>query len=517
MGPFGRGKSLSHREIHYRLVESRIRVRGTSVTSENAFAGTVREVRDVHVEVVHGAGEQRQMRTGIGTQDISVTLAADGRLQTLEYKRTGAGPAVVAAGAKLIGFIAGTALSVVTRAATGGFAGEGAEPPTPRTTWAADHKELAALLARNQEVVTRASTQLADLRAAVVTTSETTALRALAARIGACVEVADAARAEVARIEAAYLAWLAGITTVTTASLECFVDLLDVAVRAPGAAVTVPPAPPDEGALGYGLWRDFRAILEVVDARRAEGAPPVTHTSGSQAVPADQAVTWRVPRSVELWIWSQSADVEELSLVSRSTVTVVDQGSDTHSMELRGGAFGEHGGTWSFGEAGAPTAVKTSDASMASSLANTLGGVPAQLVEAVDQAKKLNDAVYGIQDSAAERQKVAAERDLAHAKARVELLGIDATAEDAAAVARAEQAVKLRTATRAVSADADALDDLKADLDRVKTQNDLDAARRAAQNERALAEIKVEVARLEQEVLAAQAAYDRDHAGERRD
>ena len=178
-------------------------------------------------------------------------------------------------------------------------------------------------------------------------------------------------------------------------------------------------------------------------------------------------------------------------------------------MELRAGAFGEHGGTWTFGDEGAPTAITTSDKSMAGALADALGSVPEQLVGAVDQAKKLTDSINGIQDAAAEREKAAAERDLATAKARIELLGLNATEEDAAALARAEQAVKLRTATRSLAPGADALEDLKAELDRVKTQNDLDAARRTATLENQLVDVRAEVARLEQEVLIAKAKYDK--------
>jgi len=98
---------------------------------------------------------------------------------------------------------------------------------------------------------------------------------------------------------------------------------------------------------------------------------------------------------------------------------------------------------------------------------------------------------------------------LATAKARIELLGLNATEEDAAALARAEQAVKLRTATRSLAPGADALEDLKAELDRVKTQNDLDAARRTATLENQLVDVRAEVARLEQEVLIAKAKYDK--------
>jgi hypothetical protein len=193
--------------------------------------------------------------------------------------------------------------------------------------------------------------------------------------------------------------------------------------------------------------------------------------------------------------------------VTRAPVVVVDGKSDIYGMSLRSGAFGEHGGKWTFGDDGAPTAITTSDKSMAGAVADALGAAPEQLAGAVDQAKKLTDTLNGIQDAAAEREKAAAERDLATAKARLELLGVNATVEDAAAVARAEQAVRLRTATRAIGPAANALEDLRGELDLLKTQNDLDAARRSAATESQLVELKAEMARLGQEVLIAKSRY----------
>ena len=102
-------------------------------------------------------------------------------------------------------------------------------------------------------------------------------------------------------------------------------------------------------------------------------------------------------------------------------------------MSLRSGGFGD-GGKWTFGDDGAPIGITTSDKSMAGAVADALGAAPEQLAWAVDHAKKLTDTLNGIQDAAAEREKAAAERDLATAKARLELLGVNATAEDAAAV-----------------------------------------------------------------------------------
>jgi hypothetical protein len=410
-------------------------------------------VQDVHVEVVQQgdtSAETRRVRTGSGTQDVSVTLAADGRLQSVQHKSVGAGPAVVSAGAKLIGFIGGAVLSVIA-ARGGALAGEGAEAaPTqqsPREKWSEDNEEAAEGLKDNKVLAQAASKRLVELRTQLLLAPDVATARSLTARIEVISSALRAARAEVGRIETLYATWRANQTQTHTATLECLVDLDQVETRSAGMDVTEPPEPPQDGAPGYALWRDFRLIVQVVDARREANArrsdaPEIGGADGANVV------YWRVPRTIELWVWSQQDLESDITLVTRTPVIVVDQRSNTHGMELRAGAFGEHGGTWTFGDEGAPTAITTSDKSMAGALADALGSVPEQLVGAVDQAKKLTDSINGIQDAAAEREKAAAERDLATAKARIELLGLNATEEDAAALARAEQAVKLRTATR---------------------------------------------------------------------
>lgn len=505
-------------EIPYRYVLSRVRVRGTLVTTKDLFDGDSSSVKDVHVEVVQQGDtsvNRRKLRTSAGTQDVDVTLTADGRLQSVQHKHVGAGPAVVSAGAKLVGFIAGAALSVVKTLGGGGRAPEHKGEPPARTAqqkWAEDHPEAANLLKANMDLAKDAANALVQLQEQVVEAPDVATTRSLIARIAALTSTLHSARAEVSRIESLYSLWRSSQTETHTAALECVVDLDQIEARAAGTGVDQPPTVPVEGALGHELWRDFRMILQVVDIRRSgEVDPKVIPAEGDVE---NTIVRWRVPRAIELWVWSQPGEEADLSLVTRAPVSVVDRDSDIYGMLLRSGAFGEHGGKWTFGEEGAPTAITTNDKSMAGSLADALGATPEQLVGAVDQAKKLTDTINGIQDAAAEREKAAAERALTAAKARVELLGINATAEDAASLAQAEQAVKLRTATRAISPNADALDDLKAELDRVKNQNDLDAARRTAAVEGQIVDLRAEVARLEQEVLIAKARYQQQNPGE---
>lgn len=506
-------------EIPYRLVESKVRVRGTLVTSKDPYDGDSSAVEDVHIEMLQTGGDDdatRRLRTGSGTLDVSVSVTADGRLQTVEYKQVGSGSAVMSAGVKLVGFIAGAVISAAAALGrVGALAGEGEPPPPkprdPREDWGKAQPGTADLLQQNKRLALAAALKLAELRTELVASSDLVNARAISARAQVLSAALDAARAEVGRLEGLYLTWRSSQTSKHSASLECVVEFDKIPVRLAGADLAQPPQAPGKEALGHELWRDFRLILEVTDARRSDDVVASHSPAISNADDEARIVRWRVPRDAELWVWSQPDLASAVALQTRSPVRVSDHRSDSTGMTLREGTFGEHGGAWVFNEDGSPLSVRTNDKSGVAALADAIGAVPEQLAGAVEQAKKLTDTIYGIQDAAAEREKAAAERDLATAKARVELLGVNATAEDAAAVGRAEQAVKLRTATRSLSPATDALDDLKAELERAKTQNDLDSARRSAQVETELEGLKAQVARLEQEALMAKARYKTEH------
>lgn len=104
-------------EVPYWLVLSRFRARGTLVRTTDLYDGESAlavgrdaqigvVVRDISVELVQQSDTnvgRYGVRTGSGTQDVSVTLTADGRLQSVQHKSVGAGASVVAAGVKLIG------------------------------------------------------------------------------------------------------------------------------------------------------------------------------------------------------------------------------------------------------------------------------------------------------------------------------------------------------------------------------------------------------------------------------
>ena len=510
-------------EIHYSLVQSTVRVRGRVETTVDEYDGTSEDVQDIHVELVQRGddGARRSLRTGVGTQNLSVAVTPDSRLASVENKHVGAAPGVVTAGVKLIGFIGGTVLSALS-----GRPGRPAEqrdpdkdpppppPRDPRADWAAANEEAAAQLAANKTLASTAATQLAVVRTEIVDAHWLT-VRELQVRATAIAGVLQSARAEIARIEGLYSAWRSGQKTTRSATVECYAALEDIPLRPANSPASTPPGlPPTDGPLAQ-LWSDFKVQLELVDARRESKAKPTT--SPALGDRESHFVRWRVPRQIELWVWSGTGEVEDgveqVGLVTRTPVVISDALCNVLGMELKEGSFGEHGGAWIFNDNGSPASIKTSDKSAMGAFADALAGAPESLVGAVEQAKKLNDTIGGIQDARVVRDQVAAERELAIAKAHVETLGVNATAADVADLARAEHAVKLRTAQRAISPEADSIDDLKRQLDRTTTEGQLEAARRANALETELAEIKAQLARVQQDVLLARKEGQLENGG----
>lgn len=499
MGLFSADKP-EYNSIPYWLAVTRVRLSATRITETTEF-GSSTKVQDVHVEAINEGDTSSglALRTGVGTSDFTVALSADGRLQSVQYKHTGAAPTVIGGTVKLLGFLASTAAAAVGR--RGGLS---AEASPVDAAWERDHPEAVQLLAKYEELAETAANQLVSLRSELVAATDPASIRTLSVRIDATTRALKEARAEISRLKGLRANWLEAQTTTDTATIERLVSLETIPTR-PAGALDKKPAVPAEGEPGFELYRDFCIILQIVDSSRDHKAK---HAAAGHGELPPNEVTWRTPRSVELWVWSVREHKTEAHLISRARTRIVDNRCEAHSMTLRAGALGEHGGTWAFGDDGAPTGITTSDKSSVAALFDALGAAPEQVAGALEQAKKATDSWNGVMDADAERAKSAAERDLAAAKARVERLGVNATAADAAAVAKAEQDVKWRTARRSTTAAADTVDDLKEELDRVKTQNDLDTANRTAVVEDGLVDVKAEVARLQQDVLIAKALYE---------
>jgi hypothetical protein len=512
----------SHTVVPYRLVETYVRVRARRVETADPYAqGIGIDIQDLQVEIVQRADDDndayQELRTGDGSQELTVTLRPDERLQSVTYSHVGTGASVVTAGAKVVAFIGGIAVSVAKA-----FAAAGPMPdqqPTKevapagqdaRGDWAIADPEASQLLNQHKALATEAAATLVELRKRLVGDGDAAMRHDVVARVSVVQSTLAAARVEVSRLEAIYFRWRQSKQTVRSSDMVRDIPVRGLIRRSPAKPTTEPPEIPIDPSYQLPLWHDFRVLIEVIDLLPEDRKPVWNPPAG---VAETSLVRWRDTRTAYLLVWRREED-DNRTLVSLAPITVADNRSDQHWIQLRKGAFGEHGGTCSFGEDGAPTTIHTADESTWKAVADALSDAPEALVGGLEQARKLTDTLGSIQDADAARRQAAAERDLAIAKSRNELLGVNATEEDTAALAKAEQAVKLRTATRALTPEQGAVDDLKLELDRVTAQADIEARRRQAGTDAQLVELKTEVARLEQEVLIARAKYEREHPDE---
>lgn len=491
--------------IGYHLATSRIEVQGTlRVVSTPAGSTTTAEGVEIAVASTAETGAPLSLEVGAGTQDLAVELTADGRLRTLTYQRVGAGPAVVSAGARLVGFVASVALRFVT-----GAIASGDTAPADQLAWPGED-----LLQKAKDQADRAEERLGRLRDLVVEAETPARAREVDSLLRVVSVVLESTRADVGRLGALKATWLDAQRTERTAPMSTSLAVGDIATREPGRPVSEAPEPPGEGT-ALPLWRDFHLVLELVDAQRGAPAPATTEGGDrDRRGDYDGTVLWRVPRDAELWAWragSVEGQEDVLELVSRTSVRIVDSYSPVAGLELHDGAFGEHGLALTFADDGAPLSVTTSDKGAASAIANAIGGVPGDLAGAVAQAQEVVRGIDVIRDAGDERARAALERELAIAKTRNELLGLHATEGQAASLSRLQQRAAILTARRAVSPEAGELLALQDELAEVTTRSSLEAARRTGAVETDLAGLRAEVAALEAEVARARARWEIEH------
>lgn len=491
--------------LDHHLAVSRVEVTGT-LRTVSTLGDTRSSAENVTVALAHVADPTaaHTLQIGRGTQDLAIELTADGRLRSLTYERVGAGPAVVSAGARVIGFLGSVALRFARGAIASGEVTPDAEPPA----WAGED-----LLERTKAQADRAEARLEALRELVLQADTPARARELDALVRTVSTTLDATRADIARLGTIKAAWLDDQRQERTASLIAAVFLDDVSSREPGRPISEAPEPPTEGR-ALTLWEDFRLVLEIVDPRRDLPPASASGTDRDHQPDLDRTVLWRVPREAELWVWragSVEGKEDVLDLVSRTPVRIVDSLSEVAGLELRDGAFGEHGLALTFAEDGSTLSVTTSEKGAASAVANALGAVPGELGGAVAQAQEVIKGIDAIRDTDRVRAQAALDRELAMARSRNELLGLHATEGQAASLARLQQRVSLEAARRTLSPEAGELLALQDELAAATARNSVDAARRTGALETDLADVRAEVARLEAEVARARARWEIEH------
>lgn len=489
-------------EIEYRLAESVIRVSGkrtTKFTTEKEPVEVGSEASDVTVQVVHraaaGAGARARFDAGGGSTELGVQLTEDGRLESISHNSEGTGSTVVRAGAKVLAFVGS-----IARAASTGFLaehvgqGDGAEAPTvdeqnrmSRAAWLATLSDAdRAIVEKYTQLAALVVAQLVTLRTEMATCTDPAELRAAGTRERTLERLEADVDAQLTRINAQFAAWRARRHTTMTATLEVAVDI--------DKLPTTGQSEPSLALMSEESHQLYESFDIVVTIDRPGERSPANPTEEPEPV-AESCIRWRVPRLTAVTVWKTSP-TGALAVHSRTPAWVVDDLCQVASLELPSKPFGDNGGSLSFRESGAPKSIDIARESGWRAFADALGDTPDQIAAGLGQAQAVRDSWGAIVDADADRAKAAAERDLATAQARLELEGLHATADTHAALKRAERAVELRTAQRAVGSDVDALDDLKLELERAKAEKDLAAMHRAAALEAELAGLSAEVARL---------------------
>lgn len=488
--------------IDYSLAETLITLQARVVTVIDPYVqggGSRRTIEDLQIELVHAADPDAALTLEIdrGDRELSATLTPDGRLQSVAYNSTGTGTKVVRGVGRIIAFVG----SLLASAVGGGSKaqqtprvpdGGDAPAPDPEKDWREKFAKEAELRDEYTATHDKAATALRQIRDDMLTEKRVAALRELRLRAEIVERVLAHALQEVARIDSLKAAWRESLRSRTSSDLRSVYRLGEIPERS--EPDLDPPAIPFDGDVGYALYRDFRLIVE----QRSSLPERSGITSDDIHSELSDWVYWRVPREVEIWIWTVSGE-DDPQLVSREQVWVSDAQCLLGSMEFTSSWFGEHGGEVTFNDDGRPGAIRHAQQSGVGAFFDALTGATDAVAAGVKTAKEAAEGFWSLADLQAERDKTKAARDLEIAKNTVELKGVRATEQDYEELQRAEQAVKLKAARESL-APAQApgpLAVLKQELELLTTRNKIAAEKRRAEIDIALADLRAELARLE--------------------
>lgn len=161
--------------------------------------------------------------------------------------------------------------------------------------------------------------------------------------------------------------------------------------------------------------------------------------------PGPRSVQVRLPRTEE-FVWLRRVgvsgdDVAPGIRVEQTFVrTVLDDHCDTEVIDLAAGAFRDHSVVLDFDTDGAMVGVSREVAGGADA---AIGAVTEGVSHGLTWSKSVVDGVDGFADHRAAVRKARVDRELARARAEVELNGLGATAAEAAEVARLKQLAEI--------------------------------------------------------------------------
>lgn len=491
--------------IDYYLAESYVIVSGSIKHERDAATNEEKTEADATVAVGMRGDETDKRPILFGKDgaddDFTVVLTSDQRLSSVQYKSVGIGGRLIGTTATIVGFVGGLARSVVRM----GTAPEKRKTPeeAARAKWDGDHPREAGLLGKYKAIAERAADGIVAAHEDSVTAT-TPAVQATAlARVRRLEQSLIDSRREIERIEALYRAWRA--QQVTTRS-ELFTYNLSIAELArdpnnqPGNPTT--PNISELGEKARKIWTDLGVIVQV-GAPDGRMQPPRRDTPEYKESEEHRRIRWRIPRPVRMSIW-RLGEENECVLERTFPSLIVDEQCDTAAMTLESNVFGEQSAEIEFSESGIPTKFVHGEKGPLGSFADALKDVPSTLVAGLQAAKDTTSSLTTLADANEERELAGLKRRVERAQQELERKGLDATAEQFAELKRLEQQVAIGDAQGKLAPPSE-LDALKSQLELVQTRSSLHAAERTEALDSELADIRAEVARLEERVRKSEA------------
>ena len=443
-----------------------------------------------------------------GDHDVTIAWTGDRRLASVSYKSVGVGSKVVAAGAKLLATIVGTAIRTAPYRQLVADDSQKVLPPSlseVRAVWDAENESSSAHKKTYVRIADAATAELASLREQAVDGRVEVAQGVkILARTRQLEQILETALKEIAKIDAMFAAWSeARITRFQQSS--SYAVALDKLPEHADPNTPTPQTDPDSitDPTLKNLWTGSGVWLEVGPSSAGQNWKP----NPDGTVPGDTLKTnhiyWRLPRTARLWIWRAGVDGKPL-LERTVDVAVTDRYSASESIPLDGRFFGEASVEIIFDDLGLPSKVVQGDTSVAGAIADALGGVTEQVSAGLTAASTIGTSVDGLREAADKRRLEVITRQVDQRAKELELQGINATADSYAELKRLQQQVEIASAQGSL-APASALSQLQDELAEATARRDLAAVNRETALAVELAEIRAEIARLQaqQELLKA--------------
>ena len=481
-------------------------------------------------------GERDLEPPGRGDTDWSLDFTADQRLTAVGFKSTGVGAKVVGAGVKVMAMVAGTAARLAVPTANGharlvrAFArqsepAEGDEPAeaesaTPpdegsvRKKWERTHEAEVVHLEAYVELADTLNASLLRLRQELAACDSAALAAPLVRRSHQLIALLDDARAESAKVEGLYRAWCDANMVRVPRHLTFTLAIDELPQHTDPTSFDMQEEQSADGGLAdvwKQLWEDLGVRVEIGGVPPGGSWRPNTFGVVDSDLGA-QAVQWRRPRPARVWIWRRDeGGTAALEKVVDTLVT--DRYSLSGSIDLNGRWFGESSMQMTMDDLGAPSRIASGDKSAAGAIADAISSVPEQVMSTLEAVSKASTALTDLSATSAEQRLKSIKRQVEQRTQELELLGLNASAEDFAELKRLKQRVEIAEAQSAL-APPSGLATLEDQLAKQTARRDLEAVSRERTQAAELAATRSEIAQLAAEVellkLRKQAADEGD-------